>query len=103
MYCVSCSFENRSFETITILERAIAVFYFTNSSFNANIGHEDLAGEKCITLEKNNQKNWYNAENYLLVKKEEGKYTLDMKYENGVVTDEDITLPDLSKYEYKQD
>lgn len=96
-------FENRNFETITTWERLLVVFNQTNSCFNANIDHEVLNGEKCITLEKNNEKNWYNAENYLLVKKEEDKYTLDMKYENEVVTDEDISLPDLSEYEYKQD
>ena len=96
-------FENINFETITTWERLLAVFNQANSCLNANIGYEDLNGEKCITLEKNKEKNWYNAENYLLVKKEEGNYILDMKYENGVVTDEDISLPDLSEYEYKQD
>ena len=96
-------FENINFETITTWERLLAVFNQANSCLNANIGYEDLNGEKCITLEKNKEKNWYNSENYLLVKKEEEKYILDIKYENGVVTDEDISLPDLSEYEYKQD
>lgn len=79
--------------------KAIYVFQLIKS--NVKIRHENLGKQKCLTLTLvSGNKFWFDNESLLFVKNENSTITTLITIEKNVVTDEDVKLPDLSKYEF---
>lgn len=96
---------NDKWEDFNFFKKIIIIAAQASSYFDKNISYEELNGEKCIVFKDEYNKAYYNAENFLEVRTENtsSNSITDIKYEFDVVTDEDITLPNLSEYLLEED
>ena len=62
-----------------------------------------LENTKYITISSGNSKAWYNTDTFLLEKRIGPSIIEEYSYEFDVVTDEDITVPDLTEYTLNKD
>lgn len=102
-YSVSDYVQSDSWEDLSFFKKVAIIAVRASSYFTADIGYEELNGEKCIVFTDENNKVYYNAETFLQVRDDNSNSITDIKYEFDVVTDEDIKLPDLSEYVLNED
>lgn len=79
------------------------IFTLAYNGFTDTIRYETLDDAKCITISSGNSKAWYNTDTFLLEKRIGPSIIEEYSYEFDVVTDEDITVPDLTEYTLNKD
>lgn len=102
-YSIRDSIQSEDFENISTFERLVGTASLAKSYFTKNIRHENLNGESCIVFTDEYNKVYYSKETFLQLKSINSHTTTEIQYEFDVVTDEDITLPDLSEYVLEED
>ena len=90
-------------EDYSFSKKLYAIAVHASSFFTDNIDHEKVDGTKYLIFSWENNKTYYDAKTYLQTRTINANSITDIKYEFDVVTDEDITLPDLSEYTLEED
>ena len=76
---------------------------YASTFFTVDIDHENVDGVKYLVFSDENSQTYYDAKTYLQTRKVNSNSITDIKYEFDVVTDKDITLPDLNEYVLDED
>lgn len=97
------SYEVEVLEDYGFTRKLAIILTLAYNGFTDTIRYETLDGTKCITISSGSSKTWYNADTFLLEKRQGPTIVEEYSYKFDIVTDEDITVPDLSEYTLVED
>lgn len=89
-------------ENYNFAKKFAIIITLAYNGFTDTIRYETLENTKYITISSGNSKAWYNADTFLLKKRQGPSTVEEYLYEFDVVTDTDIKLPDLNEYKLKE-
>lgn len=94
---------NETWNDFSFTRKLTTLAVYASTFFTTDIDHEKVDGTKYLVFSDENNQTYYNAKTYLQTRRINSNSITDIKYEFDVVTDEDITLPDLSEYTLEED
>ncbi len=97
------SYEVEVLENYSFAKKFAIIFTLAYNGFTDTIRYETLEDTKYITISSGSSKAWYNADTFLLEKRQGPSIVEEYLYEFDIVTDKDITVPDLSEYTLEED
>ena len=97
------NYEVEVLEDYGFTRKLAIIFTLAYNGFTDTIKYETLNDTKYITISSGNSKSWYNTDTFLLEKRIGPSIIEEYSYEFNVVSDEDVTVPDLSEYTLEKD
>ena len=95
--------KNETWDDFSFSRKVTILAVYASTFFTVDIDHENVDGVKYLVFSDENSQTYYDAKTYLQTRKVNSNSITDIKYEFDVVTDKDITLPDLNEYVLDED
>lgn len=97
-YSINDSTQNEKWDDYSFSRKVATISVYASTLFTKDIDYEKLGEKKCIVFKDEASKVYYDSKTFLQLRNDNSSSITDIKYEFDIITNQDITLPDLSEY-----